>query len=215
METNGLDGVRELCRRVLEEEAGAHGWDHAERVWRLCRHIGALEGANLEILELAALLHDIGRAEESASRGKVCHAVAGARRAANILEQKGFSSETVARVTHCIASHRFRGENSRPQTLEARVLFDADKLDALGAVGVGRAFLFAGEVGARLHNPEVDIAETRSYSRQDTAYREFTVKLCKIRDRMLTETGRRMAEDRHAFMVSFFRRLDLEVRGDR
>jgi uncharacterized protein len=211
----GFGGVKEACRRLLEQEAGAHGWDHAERVWRLCRHIGALEGADLEVLELAAILHDIGRSVEKASGGKVCHARAGAERARGIMEEQGLSPATVARVVHCIATHRFRGENSRPETLEARVLFDADKLDALGAVGVGRAFLFAGEVGARLHNPEVDIARTRSYSREDTAYREFSVKLRKVRDRMLTGTGRRMAEDRHAFMESFFRRLDLEVSGDR
>lgn len=213
--SRGVQGVREVCRRLLEEEAGAHGWDHAERVWMLCRHIGALEGADQEVLEMAALLHDIGRAQEKASGGKVCHAASGAERARRIMEEQGVAPETAERVAHCIAAHRFRGRNSRPETLEARVLFDADKLDALGAVGVGRAFLFAGEVGARLHNPEVDIARTRSYSREDTAYREFWVKLRKVRDRMLTGTGRRMAEDRHAFMEGFFRRLDLEVRGDR
>jgi uncharacterized protein len=183
-------------------------------VWRLCEKIGAREGADLEILELAAMLHDIGRGKEKASGGKVCHAAAGAQRAREILEQHGLPPETVERVTHCIASHRFRGEDCRPRSLEARVLFDADKLDALGAVGVGRAFLFAGEVGARLHNPEVDIEKTRSYSPEDTAFREFSVKLRKIRDRMLTGTGRRMAEDRHAFMVDFFERLHREVRGD-
>jgi len=206
--------MRERFHPLLEREAGAHGWDHAERVWRLCEHIGTREGADLHVLELAAFLHDIGRAQEKASGGRICHARAGAERARKILEEEGVPPETVERVIHCIASHRFRGENSRPRSLEARVLFDADKLDALGAVGVGRAFLFAGEVGARLHNPEVDLDKTRSYSREDTALREFSVKLCKIRDRMLTETGRRMAEDRHAYMVSFFERLDREVAGD-
>ena len=70
------------------------------------------------------------------------------------------------------------------------MLFDADKLDAIGAVGVARAFLFAGEVGARLHNPEVRIEETQPYTADDTGYREYRVKLCRIRDRMLTATGR-------------------------
>jgi uncharacterized protein len=211
---NDFPGMKLLSRRLLEQEAGAHGWDHAERVWRLCEKIGIREGADLGILELAALLHDIGRGKEKASGGKVCHAAAGAEQAREILEQHGLPPETVERVTHCIAAHRFRGEGSRPRTLEARVLFDADKLDALGAVGVGRAFLFAGEVGARLHNPEVEIEKTRSYSQEDTAFREFSVKLRKIRDRMLTATGRRMAEDRHGFMVEFFERLHREVRGD-
>ncbi len=211
---NDCRRMKDITRGLLEEVTGSHGRDHAERVWRLCEKIGAHEGADLEILELAAFLHDIGRGEEKASGGDICHATAGAERARDILLDQGCSPETVDRVTHCIATHRFRGENSRPQTLEARILFDADKLDALGAVGVGRAFLFAGEVGARLHNPEVDLSKTRSYSSEDTAYREFSVKLKKIRDRMLTETGKRMAEDRHAFMVNFFRRLNREVLGD-
>jgi len=209
-----VDRIRPLLRRLLDQEAGSHGWDHAERVWRLCEHIGTLEGADLEVLELAAFLHDIGRAQEKASGGGVCHARAGAERAREILLGEGVPPETVDRVAHCIASHRFRGEDSRPRSMEARVLFDADKLDALGAVGVGRAFLFAGEVGARLHNPEVDLERTRSYSREDTAWREFSVKLSKIPDRMLTEAGRRMAESRHAYMVRFFERLDREVAGD-
>ena len=100
-------------------------------------------------------------------------------------------------------------------TPEARVLFDADKLDAIGAVGVARAFLFAGEVGARLHNAEETIEETESYSVEDTGYREFKVKLSKIRDRMLTAEGRRLAEERHVTMVEFFKRFLEEYEGKR
>lgn len=115
-------------------------------------------------------------------------------------------------MVHCIETHRFRG-NNKPQTKEAKVLFDADKLDSIGAVGIGRAFQFAGEVGARLHNGGIDIKQTQSYSKEDTAYREFTVKLRKIKDRMLTEEGKRMAEERHRFMIAFFDRLNDEVEG--
>jgi uncharacterized protein len=80
-------------------------------------------------------------------------------------------------------------------------------------VGVGRAFLFAGEVGARLHNSHQDLSKTVSYSREDTAYREFQVKLIKIKDRMLTSSGKSLAEGRHRFMVRYFKRLDAEVKG--
>jgi len=205
--------VQAIARKQMKGDTGSHGWDHAQRVWRLCQHIGAREGADMSVLELAAFLHDIGRATETSSGGKVCHARAGADLALVILEKQGLGREMIDQVVHCIATHRFRGENTRPQSLEARVLFDADKLDALGAVGVGRAFLFAGEVGARLHNPEMDIARTRAYTREDTAFREFSVKLKKIKDRMLTVTGRQMAEERHLFMVRFFDRLDREVLG--
>ena len=91
--------------------------------------------------------------------------------------------------------------------------FDADKLDAIGAVGVARAFLFAGEVGARLHNSETNPEDTRSYSLDDTGYREFKVKLCKIRERMLTNEGRKLADRRHAFMEDFFNRFIKEYEG--
>ena len=116
-------------------------------------------------------------------------------------------------IIHCIAAHRFR-RGEAPRTLEARVLFDADKLDAIGAVGVARAYLFAGEVGARLHNPDVDVENTRPYTSEDTGYREFKVKLSKIKDGMLTREGGRMAAARHAFMTAFFERLQAEHKGD-
>jgi len=167
--------IKKIAQKLLASEASSHGWDHAERVWNLCRHIGRAEGADLEILRPAAYLHDIGRPEEKASGGEICHAVAGAARARPILEDHGCDKETVEKVVHCIASHRFRRNGEQPGTLEARVLFDADKLDAIGAVGIGRAFLFAGEVGARLHNPEADILTTQPYSSEDTAFREFSV----------------------------------------
>lgn len=207
--------IRTLAQRLLASDKSSHGWDHAERVWNLCRHIGSAEGADLEVLRPAAYLHDIGRTDEKASGGETCHAVAGARRARALLSRNGYDPETVERIVHCIASHRFRRNGERPGTLEARVLFDADKLDAIGAVGIGRAFLFAGEVGARLHNPEADILNTLAYSSEDTAFREFSVKLRNIKDRMLTATGRRMAEERHRFMVAFFERLTREVHGEK
>jgi uncharacterized protein len=197
----------------MGEGRASHGWDHVERVWNLCRRIGSEEGADLEVLEIAVYLHDLGRAQETASGGRVCHAREGARLALELLREKGLPEETIQAVVHCIESHRFRAGAVGPQTLEARVLFDADKLDSIGAVGIGRAFLFAGEVGAVLHNPRADIASTRPYSTDDTAYREFCVKLVKIRDRMLTASGRRLAENRHRFMVEFFQRLEQEVAG--
>ena len=99
--------------------------------------------------------------------------------------QLALTADQKENILHCIRSHRYRG-NHQPRTPEARVLFDADKLDAIGAVGVARAFLFAGEVGARLHSGDANIEETQPYSIDDTGYREFKVKLCKIKDRILT-----------------------------
>ena len=191
---------------------GSHDWDHTERVYRLCMHIGQVEGADLEVLAVAAYLHDVGRSYEDELKGTICHAEKGAEIANTLLVNFPLSDEKKRNIVHCVGSHRFRG-NHAPETLEARILFDADKLDSIGAIGIGRAFLFAGEVGARLHNTEVDLHSTRPYTEEDTGYREFKLKLSKIKDRMLTAEGRRIAEERHAFTERFFERFLQEYEG--
>jgi uncharacterized protein len=208
-----FDRVRKEAERRFRDARGSHDWDHTERVLRLCLRIGRKEKADLGILKLAAVLHDIGRAEEDRTHGRVCHSEAGARLAAEILRAEGVDEAAIARIVHCIETHRFR-KGAAPATLEARVLFDADKLDSIGAVGIGRAFLFAGEVGARMHNKGTDLAKTEPYTKEDTAYREFMVKLRHVKDRMHTREGKRIAAGRHRFMVAFFDRLDSETDGD-
>ncbi|OGP49645.1 MAG: hypothetical protein A2Y79_04945 [Deltaproteobacteria bacterium RBG_13_43_22] len=208
------ESIRKLVQKEMMSFPNSHGWDHVKRVSGLCIKIGKKEKADLTILGLAALLHDIGRKEEQTSKGKICHAQVGAVKAERILSGMGVPDRAKKEVLDCIRSHRFRGKQV-PNSLEAKILFDADKLDSIGAVGVGRAFLFAGEVGARLHNSHRDLSQTISYSREDTAYREFQIKLIKIKDRMLTSSGKSLAEGRHRFMIRFFKRLEAEVKGVR
>jgi uncharacterized protein len=207
-----LEAVRLRIGSYFSGARGSHAWDHTLRVLRLCEKIGSAEQADMDVVCIAALLHDIGRSRQDISNGGVCHAEHGAEMAAAIIDPLPLSQDQKDNVLHCIRSHRFRGDHL-PETLEARVLFDADKLDAIGAVGVGRAFLFAGEVGARLHNPDVRIEDTRPYTRDDTGYREYSVKLRKIKDRMLTPTGKRLAVVRHRFMEAFFKRFIMEYEG--
>jgi uncharacterized protein len=207
-----IEAVRREAQAFFRSARGSHDWDHTERVYKLCLRIGRKEGADLAILKLAALLHDVGREEEDRSSGRTCHAAKGALLARRILEKRGLDQERTDRVVHCIATHRFRG-GLVPDSLEGKVLFDADKLDSIGAVGIGRAFLFAGEVGARLHDPGIDVRKTKPYSKEDTAYREFLVKLSRIKSRMFTPEGKRIARERHEFMTGFFRRLNKETAG--
>jgi uncharacterized protein len=207
-----IEDIKVFAIRSFSNARGSHDWDHTQRVYNLCMHIGQVEGADLEALEIAAYLHDVGRSYEDDSRGAVCHAEKGAEIASNLLAEYPISDERKENIIHCIRSHRFRG-NHQPESLEANVLFDADKLDAIGAVGIARAFLFAGEVGAKLHNPYIQPEDTEPYSEEDTGYREYKLKLSRIRDRMLTAEGRRMAEERHAFMEMFFHRLTEEYEG--
>jgi uncharacterized protein len=208
-----IEDIKDYAEQCLSKANGSHAWEHTQRVYNLCRHIGHVEGADPEVLELAAYLHDIGRFYQDESKGTICHAEKGAEMAGALLEQYPISAEQKNNAIHCIRSHRFRG-NCHPKTIEAKVLFDADKLDAIGAIGIGRAFQFAGEVGAKLHNPFVNPEDTQPYSEEDTGYREFKLKLSKIKDRMLTAEGHRMAKERHAFMEMFFKRFLQEHEGN-
>lgn len=204
--------LRKISAEYCLAEGGSHGPDHSERVYSVSLAMGERLQAKLDILAAASLLHDIGRRFESESRGKICHARKGAELAVPILHDLDFSSRDIKLITHCIRSHRFRSQE-KPETLEARILFDSDKLDSIGAVGIGRAFLFAGQIGAKLHDAETDHSKTESYSTDDTAYREFQVKMSRVKEQMLTALGRQLAERRHKFMEIFFDELNNEIYG--
>lgn len=211
---SAVEKIKILAEGMFSAAKGSHDWEHTLRVFRLCRRIGEAERADMDVLLIAACLHDIGRCYQDASNGIICHAEKGAELAAPLIQPLSLSEERKQNILHCIRTHRFRG-NGTPRTIEARVLFDADKLDAIGAVGIGRAFLFAGEVGARLHNSHGNVEDTKPYSREDTGYREYCLKLSKIKDRILTDEGKRLAADRDAYMTSFFDRFLSEHAGER
>ncbi len=205
-----ISKLKEISAQYCLEEGGSHGPDHSERVFDMAMKIGRELEANGLILGTAALLHDIGRKEESQSKGGICHAEKGAELARSILTELGYQPSDIDAICHCIHSHRFR-KGTAPGSLEAKILFDADKLDSIGAIGIGRAFLFAGQIGACLHNPEKDPHNIAAYSNQDTAYREFQVKMSKVKQQMLTQPGKRIAKQRHGFMEIFFDQLNQEI----
>jgi uncharacterized protein len=199
----------------------AHDFDHIRRVLRLAERIARAEGADLGIVRAAALLHDIARQEEAPDD----HAEASARRAYNLLVARGVPEGRAQAVAEAIRQHRFRRQNREsptadaPMSLEAQVLYDADKLDASGAVGVARAYLYGGLRGQRLWSDvpadaAIDPHDPTQLPADHTPVREFVVKLSKLKDTMHTGTGRRIAEGRHAVMVAFFERLGREVRGE-
>ncbi|HRU39180.1 MAG TPA: HD domain-containing protein [Candidatus Goldiibacteriota bacterium] len=213
MADNGrLSRLKIVSSKLLSKGRGSHDLEHTGRVADLAVMLARKEGADTGIVLAAALLHDVARHAEDKRRGAVDHALLGGIMAEKVLKRLNYSKPEISRIRHCVETHRFRGAK-KPLTIEAKCLFDADKLDSIGAVGIGRAFLFAGEVGAKLHNKGVDIRKTRPYTEDDTAYREYMVKLRHVKKRMLTKEGRRLAEKRSLFMDRFFRQLDLEVSG--
>ena len=195
-----IDQARTLYEAT---DDSTHDFDHVLRVYNLAELIGRAEGADMEVLRTATLLHDIARADQDAGHASE-HAAEGAHRARQILagQPPGF----VEAVAHAIQAHRFRVDYP-PQTLEAKILYDADKLDAIGAVGIARAFAY----GAQLGQPLWAAPDANEH----TAMKEFAVKLSQIKDTLFTETACWIAEERHAFMVDFFERMQAEVAGDK
>lgn len=206
-----FEAARNWAERHLGAMPDGHDFDHTLRVLTHAETLcGDYPAADRTVVRIAAVLHDIARPEELAGCGKPDHALAGSEMAEAFLLQTGVPEELAARVGECIREHRYRSRR-RPSTLEARILFDADKLDSLGATGIGRAFLFAGRLGARLHNRPEEALAGAVYGREDTAYREYLVKLRNLPEALQTEAGRRRAEALRGFMEEFFRQLDREI----
>jgi len=209
--------VKEKAKSFFVDASGCHDWDHVERVYNLSLKIAEKEKADVNIVKLAAYLHDVGRKEEMDSGGKICHAEKGVVLAESILSPYNLDEEIVENIKHCILSHRYRNEH-KPTTIEAKVLFDADKLDSIGAVGVARDFLFAGYLGAtHLYTGNekklAKKAEDYQYTEEDTALLEYYYKLKKVKSKIMTKTGKKIAKERDEYMADFFKRFDLEVKG--
>lgn len=213
IQMDSVTRIEQRAKEALSDSKGCHSWDHTVRVLRLAQHIVEVEGGNSDVVTLAAILHDIGRPAQDATKGAVCHAEEGARITREMLEEEGYDEGIIRQVVHCVLAHRHRGQN-RPESAEAKIIYDADKLDSIGAIGIGRIFLFAGEHGGKLHDKHVDIENTREYTEDDTAYREFLVKLRYVKDKVYTAEGKRLAQERHDFMEEFFERLNKEVDGE-
>jgi len=206
----------EKARSWYQKSDQVHDFDHVMRVYRLAETLAKKEGADLEVVRAAALLHDAQSASGSEDL-RLEHHEAAAAFAKRVLKEEGWSEKRINAVQDCILTHRFRAGLS-PTTLEAKVLFDADKLDAIGAIGAARALAFAVLDGQPLHaEPSAVFQKTLEVEPGETytAYHEFLFKLSRIKDRMQTESGKAMAAERHTFMNDFFQQLRDEVRGDR
>lgn len=207
------EDLKNKIQPYFENVNSAHDFSHTQRVYNLALQLAEDEDVNIDIIKLSALLHDIARKEQDESKGKICHAKRGAEIAKDILEELEINPKVIKGVIHCIESHRFR-QNISPESKEAMILSDTDKLDSIGGIGILRACSFGGSVGAVVHNPEVEAKKENAYTKEDSAYHEYLIKLSRIKERMLTDKGKKMAEDRHNFMEDFFSRVNNEVKGE-
>ena len=198
-----------------------HGFDHVQRVYHLAGHIAQIEGADLAIVQAAALMHDAhgnqqlyGRIQDPPQHTRKSHQLTSADFARTILTAEGWSEEHIAAVQHCIRSHRFRDQSEPPNTLEAKILFDADKLDAIGAIGVVRAVGYAITHGNPAYaEPSLDFLSTGKLTPGElhSAYHEYLFKLRKLKDLLYTPTAKVIAEGRHHVMEAFFEQLADEM----
>lgn len=189
-----------------------HGYDHMLRVYRLAECLAAAEGADLEIVRAAALLHDASP-PTGTTRSRQTHHEAAADFAHHILLEEGWSPDRIGAVCHAIRAHRFRDHLDTPSSLEAQVLFDADKLDAIGAIGVARALAFALQNQQPVYaTPSQEFHQTGHLQLDEphSAYHEYIYKLSKIKAQLYTAQGRRMATDRHEVMTIYFEQLARE-----
>ena len=206
------------ARQFYAAGDAAHDFDHVLRVTRLATQIATAEGADRTVVRLAALLHDVPvHVDAAGAVVRQAHHLAAAEFAQQLLTERGLDEARVANVRHCIAAHRFRDQSIQPQTLEARCLYDADKLDSIGAIGVGRAFAFAGAHDSRLWIepwPSAPPAALQPAGADYTPVHEFVYKLQRLLATLYTPTAQSIGARRHAFMAAFFDQLDAEMTGN-
>ena len=202
------------ARQWYSADDEVHGFGHIERVYRLCEQIGSAEEADMEILLTAALLHD-AQGSHPGEGARNDHHIRSAEFAGKLLAEMGWAESRIQAVQACIIAHRYRKEDV-PQSLEAKVLFDADKLDVLGAIGVVRALAYAFQVNVPAFS-EPSPSFLNSWEKQPgephSAYHEYLFKLKKISSILLTPAARIIAESRQKFLNDFFEELAAELRG--
>lgn len=202
-----------------ENEDAAHDFDHLERVMAIVDTISAQEGGDLPIIWAAVAFHDIGQERERRYGGD--HAFIGADLAAELLSNTSFPQASIPAVQQAIREHRMTG-GVAPQTLEGRILYDADKIDGLGAIGIGRLYMITGRYNQKVYTPvsddivePVDPLLVRQLRRRldYSPSIEFQLLFGNLPERMMTRTGREIARERFAFMQEFFTRLRKEAEG--
>lgn len=189
----------------------AHDKEHVYRVLNVALAIAAQEdNVDTDILIAACLLHDIARKEQNENPA-LCHAQLGAKKAFGFLTENGFDKTFAEQVAYCISTHRFRGNNP-PETLEAKILFDADKIDATGTLGIARTLLYNAAHGEPLYSLDENGAVLDgSGDAMPSFFQEYRYKLTRVYDKLLTESGKKIGEERRQSAIAFYESMLHEV----
>ncbi|GGH77009.1 uncharacterized protein JOD43_001257 [Pullulanibacillus pueri] len=207
-----IESAREFAKQTHALDSSGHDWWHVWRVAELAKRIAEQEGADIFICELAALLHDI--ADEKLNKSEA----EGLEKVNDWLENQKIAKEHIEHILTIIQSMSFKGGGRPPmKTLEGKIVQDADRLDAIGAIGIARTFAYSGAKGQPIYNPEILPREHlthESYRKeQSTAINHFYEKLLKLKASMNTPFARELAERRHNLMDSYLKAFFLEWQG--
>jgi uncharacterized protein len=191
----------QLMPHAASGNDGSHDLAHLQRVWKNAARIQAVEGGDKEILCAAVLLHDCVAVEKNDPHRAQASRLA-AEKASGLLGALGWQAERIGKATHAIEAHSFSG-GITPETLEAKILQDADRLDAIGLIGAARCFYIAGRMGSGLYDPEEPVAVSRPLDDKRFALDHFHTKLFRLADGFQTAAGAAMAKQRHEMLERF------------
>lgn len=194
-----IEKAMDFARSVFAGDASGHDFDHTLRVYHMATRLALEEGADLQIVQLAALLHDVDDRKLSPETYE------GKLRAVSFLKENGVNEEKIAEIVDIISRISFSAQLPPPESIEGKCVRDADRLDAMGAIGIARTFAFGGSRGRRLHDPDGRDPES--------SVQHFYDKLLLLKDSMNTATGNRLAEERDGFMRRFLEQFYGEWTG--
>lgn len=196
-----INKAMEFAKAIFAGDASGHDFDHTLRVYHTATRLAIEEGADLQIVQLAALLHDVDDRKLSPETYE------GKLRAVSFLRENGIEEEKISKIVDIISRISFSAQLPPPESIEGKCVQDADRLDAMGAIGIARTFAFGGSRGRRMHDPDgVD---------KNASIQHFYDKLLRLKDTMHTATGRRLAEERDRYMRQFLEQFYCEWEGSR
>ncbi|WHF50334.1 HD domain-containing protein [Chryseobacterium gotjawalense] len=215
MSQNLIQNTLSFVKEKLEGAEAGHDWFHIERVWKLSQKIAAAETCNLEVVELSALLHDI--ADPKFHDGDETLALKISR---EFLESQNVSDDIIEQVLFIIKNISFKNRGEIPDVLpiELQIVQDADRIDAIGAIGIARTFNYGGFKNNLMYHPDIhpklNMTKEEYKKSNGTTINHFYEKLLLLKDLMNTGTGKKLAEERHDFMLNFLEQFDREWNVD-
>ncbi|OZV70740.1 HD domain-containing protein [Winogradskyella aurantia] len=218
MQANSIiDVTKSFVQSILRNAEGGHDWFHTSRVYRNALHISEHEEVNELVVALAALLHDIADSKFHNGDERI-----GPRLAREFLLKNNVDSEVIEHVSKIIENMSFKNSidgSSSFSSIELKVVQDADRLDAIGAIGIARCFNYGGFKNRSIYNPEIEPNLTMTKAEYKAAkgptINHFYEKLLLLKDMMNTKTGRRIAHERHEFMLQFLKQFYAEWNGNK